>query len=124
MLLQKHVAAQEAQGDMLELGGQPRKLISAEEEPFAAIQEEEKVVESQASKITFNRILNQEAPKNKLPSKAGGLEKLSPSFMVGWQGRQVELHNRLLRWKNKGEVQGSINFDLYWCTVQQKEDKP
>ena len=76
-------------------------------------------------RVSFNRLINKAKPKSSLKSKSGVLEKFSPTIMVGWQPRYIELKNRLLLWKKHGDtkVQGSINFDLYWCTVQQNPEK-
>lgn len=51
------------------------------------------------------------------PPKIGMLDKLSPSFFAGWQSRQVELVDRVLKYykfKDKSKTEknlcGVINF--------------
>ena len=60
----------------------------------------------------------------KKPPKSGELQKYSPSLFAGWQKRWVELDNGILKYykdKKGGEMKnkGTLNFDLYFCTVTQ-----
>ena len=85
---------------------------------------------SSVSQITGSRItsirnlasMRGQSTQSILPLKSGNLEKFSPALFKRWQSRYVEIKDGIFKYykverADKRECQGTINFDLYKCTV-------
>lgn len=89
-----------------------------------------KIADTVNRRVTSQRLiepsrLKQEAPK----PKTGMLDKYSPALFAGWQSRKCTLENGIFKYfkeeKNGTfEMKGTLNFDLYACTVTKIDGKP
>ena len=76
------------------------------------------VVPGKQRRVTSRRLLDNAGPIGlKPPRKQGMLQKRSPALLMGWQTREVDIHEGILKYfkQEKGQkVQcGTLNFDLY-----------
>lgn len=74
-------------------------------------------------RVTSQRLIEPIRAKPEAPkAKSGILDKFSPAIFVRWQERQCVLEKGIFKYYKTGKnhalkMKGTLNFDLYSCTV-------
>lgn len=84
---------------------------------------------SGARRVTSQRLISVGALLgSKPPRKQGIVQKYSPAIFKSWQSRHVDVNDGILKYfkVESGELHnaGTLNFDLYHCTVTISPKKP